>query len=322
MAKKPTTEKETVVTSGPQPTGKNPDGGKYSTALTTKPQEPENKISVYTGGDSVPDFMRDRAGAGTESFSTEDVPLPRLKLLQGLSPELEKFNTAKMGDFFHAGAEIVVPTPYRIIPIYSDLRYILWNPRESGGGILARADDGKMWNPADTEFKVRLDKRDGGHDVVWKTAKTVAGSGLHQWGSQNRADPKSPPAATKMFNFLFAFPDFPDLEPAIFSFQRSSLKMGAQFIHKIRTMPKAPMWGTVFTVDSETANNKKGDKFKVPILTASGVITSRSLFEEYTALHDLYVSTGFKAADIETAQTADDAPDDGGAADDPNAPSY
>lgn len=285
-------------------------------ALAKVGGEPEQSagqsVAAYTGSDSVPDYMRADAGAGTEAFGADDVALPRFKLLQGTSPELETYNNAKLGDYFHTGAEIPLSGPIRIVPIYSDLQYILWNPRDSGGGILARAVDGVHWEPPDQTFKVRLDKKDGGADVVWKTAKTVKQSGLNRWGTLDPSNNQSPPAATKMYNFLFAFPDFPDLPLALFSFQRAALKHGAQFINKIRSMPAAPMWATVFVLESEGTRSKKNEPFKIPVLTAAGVLSNRKLYDHYTGLRKVYVEKGFSTADIATAQTADDAPDDAG----------
>lgn len=297
--------------------------GKALAKVEGEPEDASKSVAAYTGSDSIPDYMRADAGAGTEAFGADDVTLPRLKLLQGTSPELDKYNDAKLGDYFHTGAEIALTGPVRIVPIYSDLQYVLWNPRDSGGGILARAVDGQHWDPRDQTFKVRLDKKDGGADVVWKTAKTVKQSGLNRWGTLDPNNNQSPPAATKMYNFLFAFPDFPDLPLALFSFQRASLKYGAQFINKIRSMPAAPMWATCFVLESEGTRSKKNEPFKIPILTAAGVLNNRKLYDHYTGLRKVYVEKGFSSADIAGAQNADDAPEDiatsGGEPDDDSA---
>jgi hypothetical protein len=83
-------------------------------------------------------------------------------------------------------------------------------------------------------------------------------------------------------------------------------------------MPAAPMWGTVFKLDSESDRNAKGDNFKNVVVTAAGMIRNTELFRHYLALREVYLREGFKAKDIETAQGADDAPDfePGGDADD------
>jgi len=108
----------------------------------------------------LPAFMQEHARLG--GLDVGDLEMPRLKLLQASSPELTEFNNAKHGEFWHSLINESFGSTVRICPIYIDWRFILWRPREAGGGILARADDGKHWTPADTEFTVRLKS---GHEV-------------------------------------------------------------------------------------------------------------------------------------------------------------
>ena len=99
-----------------------------------------------------PAFMQEQFGG----LDPAEVEMPRLKLLQASSPELTKFNEAKQGEFWHRLIDASFGSTVRICPIYIDKRFILWRPREAGGGILARADDGKHWAPHDAEFTVNL----------------------------------------------------------------------------------------------------------------------------------------------------------------------
>src|SRR5579872_662794 len=109
--------------------------------------------------------------AGPDGVDVGDVEIPRLKLLQAQSPELTQFNNAKEGEFWHKGLDGSIGSTVHICPVYIDKRFILWRPPEAGGGILARADDGKNWSPANAEFTLKLKS---GHDVTWQTGPTVA----------------------------------------------------------------------------------------------------------------------------------------------------
>src|ERR1700745_924778 len=123
----------------------------------------------------LPAFMQEHARLGR--FDVGDVEMPRLKLLQPSSPELTEFNNAKHGEFWHSLINESFGSTVRICPIYIDWRFILWRSREAAGGaFLARAAGGNHWTPADTEFTVRLKS---GHEVKWRTARTVAASGLN-----------------------------------------------------------------------------------------------------------------------------------------------
>lgn len=251
--------------------------------------------------DSMPDFMRGDMGKGAENIDRADLEVPRLKLMQGLSPELDLFDNLKPGMFFHTANEFVFDKPILVVPIFTDKRYLLWNPRDNGGGILARADDAVHWQPANTEFKVKLDKKDGGDEVTWKTADTVAASGLADWGSMNPKDTRSPPAATLMFNYLFAFPEYPDLMPAVFSFQRTSVGVGRKLNTKVKTS-RAPMFGTIFQLSSVDDSNAVSQKFKAPQITAMGLLKDSKLYAEYKKMHEAFSNTGLKIKDEDKLQ--------------------
>jgi len=188
----------------------------------------------------VPDYIRadDGKNFGFEVLDNSDFAVPRLKIMQGLSPEKEQYSFLKNGAIFHSGQEIELPQPLLAVVVYVDKRYILWRPRDAGGGILARADDAKHWFPANESFTVRLDKKDGGATVTWTTKPTVLESGLADWGTQNPADSDSPPAATLMYNYLLAFPDNPKMLPAVLTLQRTAVKAAQRLNLKFRAMQR------------------------------------------------------------------------------------
>jgi hypothetical protein len=201
--------------------------------------------------ETLPDYLKEDVGRlGLENITTEDVAIPRIKLMQGLSPEREKFSFLKGGDFFHSAHECVIPKPFLAVPIFINKRYILWRPRSMQGGILARANDGKHWQPADINFNINLSAKEGGPaSVTWTTKKTVIESGLAAWGSSNPNDPNSPPAATLMYNYLLAFPSNPELSPAVLTFQRTQIKAAQQLNLKLLSAER-PTFQMIVEFDS------------------------------------------------------------------------
>ena len=258
---------------------------------------------------SLPEFMRQDADLGKENISKDDIEIPRLKLMQGLSPELQEFDDLKAGFFFHPAAEYIFDGPFRAVPVFMDKRYILWRPRDAGGGILARADDGVHWSPAQGKFTVQLDKKDGGDSVTWTMAKTVQESGLNNWGTLNPADPNSPPAATEMYNYLLAFPDQPDLMPAVLSFQRSSIKVGRRFNTKLKTV-RAPIFGTIWEFRAAEDSNNRGQSFFNIDVRSAGLITDSNLYQQYRSMYETFSQRGLAIKDIEGLQSEDDAAGD------------
>lgn len=288
-------------------------------AVTTT--KPGGSISAYSddmSAASVPDFMKGDLGRGTENIGSEDMDMPRLKLMQGLSPELDAYDFLRPGSFFHTANEVGFGGDEKsggivAVPIFTDTRFILWRPRDDGGGILARADDAVHWSPPNAEFKVRLDKKDGGHEVTWRTAQTVRQSGLANWGTMNPNDPSSPPAATRMLNVVFAFPEHPELLPAVVTFQRASIGQGRKFFTKLKTT-RIPPYATVFRLTSFKDSNSKGDQFFNIGFQGIGRINDENLFNQYKAMHAGLTEAGLRVRDIESMQ--DEYPTGGGDADD------
>jgi hypothetical protein len=250
----------------------------------------------------VPEWMRADAGAGLEGLSSDDFEIPRLKLLQGLSSEVKERDDTRAGWFFHTAAEVCFKEPFRAVPIFVDRRFILWRPLEdNGGGILARADDGVHWKPANATFDVKLDKKDGGHRVQWKTAPTVKESGLAEWGSHNPKDETSGPAATRMLNYVLAFPDFPDLPPAVFTFQRTSFRNGKELNSKMLVAAgRTAIYGMVFMFNAYKDTNKTGQDFFNCQARADGLVTDKALYERYRELHRQFSETGIQIKDMDS----------------------
>lgn len=289
-------------------------------ARTTTSSQPPSRQEVAVPDDrlrNLPAHMQADAGMGLEHVGAEDLEIPRLKLIQGISKELQEYNDLRAGNFFHTASETIFDEPFRVVPILFQKMYILWNPLDSGGGILARADDAVHWSPSTGTFKGKLDKKDGGGPFEWKLAKTVQESGLANWGTLNASDSNSPPAATLMYNFLFGFPDNPELSPAVFTFQRSSIKAGRKFLSKLKIV-RTPIFGTMYemsSVDDGQANRE----FKNVNMKGVGLVDDADMYGVFKDLHMAYSSKGLNIKDIDSLSDEDgaNAGDDDGGSDKP-----
>lgn len=260
-----------------------------STAVATRPRGQD---------DSVPDFMRSDAGQGMGNISSEDLEIPRLKLMQGTSPEVKEYDALKPGHLFHTGALENFPDGVSVVPLYVDKRYMLWRPLENGGGVLARADDGTNWTPANRTFEVQLDKKDGGHKVVWKTADTVEASGLAEWGSSNPNDPDSQPAAVLMYCFVVMFPDHPEMMPAVLTFQRTSIKAGRKWLTALKNK-RAPIFGQRFRLNVVEDRNESNQEFYNLSVSGEGFVSDRGDYEHYKELAEQFGKSGIQIKDLE-----------------------
>jgi hypothetical protein len=232
--------------------------------MTSAVAKRQNTKVVEVQEHQLPAFLEADAGKnmGMEKLGQSDVAIPRIKLIQGLSPEKETFNDLREGDFFHLAAEKIIPQPFIITPIFIDKRYILWRPRGQGGGILARANDAVHWQPANQKFTVQLDKKMGGHVVCWETKRTVEESGLDEWGTSNPNDSTSQPAASLMYNLLVAFPLNPEFSPAILTFSRTGIKYAQNLNMKLMSLNR-PIFQSLVEISSNKDSGPEGDFYSI-----------------------------------------------------------
>jgi hypothetical protein len=139
------------------------------------------------------------------NIDSSDLVIPRIKLMQAVSPELTTYANARQGEFWHTilceslGKELVGA------PLVMRKTQVLWAPRGDDRGILARSRNGKTWDPPHGEFKVKF--KGNAREYTWRLAPTVAESGLDQFGSSRDDDPDSPPAAALTYELLWWFPE-------------------------------------------------------------------------------------------------------------------
>jgi len=256
---------------------------------TTEDNMAKKQELEKTSSSSVPAHLAKYSKKGTEGIGVEDIAIPRIALLQAISREVAE-GLGRPGDFYHLLSDDNLGNELRIIPIITTKAYMLFRPRETGGGLIARADDGVHWQPADTEFQVQLKANKS--PVTWRTAETVTESGLADWGSSDPSDPQSLPAATKMLNVLVWLPDFPHLSPSVYTLQRSSLKPGKKFVGKLH-LSEVPTYGMEFVVTSERVVGPKGE-YLSPIFTGNGFVMDEALVSKLDKMHDHYMNIGVK----------------------------
>ena len=282
-------------------------------------KKPSQELDVIHDENHIPDFMQADIGQqyGMEGLDSSDMALPRIALMQGLSKEKEQFSFLKSGDFFHSAHEVALTQPLLAVAILIDKRYLLWRPRDMGGGILARANDAKHWVPANQEYHVKLDKKDGGANVVWRTAPTVKESGLAEWGTQDPNNPESPPAATLMYNLLLAFPANPELSPAVLSLSRTGIKAAQKLNMKLKSLNR-PSFHSVIRISSFLDHSGTNDFYSINTELAGFLCSTRKwraddkepwtlgneeLYSKYKHLYESVSQTGLDIKDEEGLQS-------------------
>jgi hypothetical protein len=246
------------------------------------------KAEVATVKDSAPALASDQlpaylqgqiAAQGSDNFDSSDVVVPRIKLLQGLSPELQTFNEAKMGLFWHTGLDMPLGNEFRFVIADRRKKYLLTAPIEDGQGLLARADDAHTWDRTGRwQVKIKGTKQ----PVIWEIAtKDVAKSGLTGWGTYNPDDSDSPPAATLFYDYLVFLPDRLELGPAVVSLARSAIKTAKRGLNDKISLHQSngrPMQALVFTAQS-VDDSSDGQSFKNWLFKAAGFVQDKALYD-------------------------------------------
>jgi hypothetical protein len=102
----------------------------------------------------VDDFARD-AGAGLENVTAQDVTIPRITILQALSPQLDRNNAlyipdARAGQICDVSTGEVFPEPLVVVPVYFQRLWLEWAPKNSGKGLVAiHTTDAVLANASD-----------------------------------------------------------------------------------------------------------------------------------------------------------------------------
>lgn len=95
---------------------------------------------------SMDDIWSEYAGEGLDNVGETDVLIPRLTILQGLSPQLNKKKSeyiegAGIGDICDVGVREFWSDGIMFLPVYFSKVYLEWGPRESGKGLIAIHED-------------------------------------------------------------------------------------------------------------------------------------------------------------------------------------
>jgi len=186
----------------------------------------------------IPDYLRnmqqkERLG----NLDDSDRIVPRLQLLQAISPEVTEYDNAKAGNFWHNLAAESLGSKVLGVPIIVRKSILLWAPRSDDRGILARSMDCVHWDNPNMEFTVK--PKGAPHPITWKTMANVRESGLTEFGSSIPGDPNSNPAASLTYNTMWFLPDFPEYSPVVTINTRSSLKPTQQLYNRIDLRPVA-----------------------------------------------------------------------------------
>jgi len=104
-----------------------------------------------------PSMFEADAGSGLENMGQDDLALPFLKILGGMSKELDVLEEARKGDIYNTVSGVVSKGKegLRVIPVAYQRRFIVWAPLGEGTGAPV-----EIFAPTDTLPEVERSKED------------------------------------------------------------------------------------------------------------------------------------------------------------------
>lgn len=249
---------------------------------------------------NVPDYIKGMKNAVLPGVDASDLILPRIKLLQAISTEVETYDAAKAGIFWHNVLGEPIGPEFDFVVCSFRKKYLLMAPLGDPRKILARAEDGVNWTPPNGSWRVKL--KNVKEEQTWATKPTVRESGLDKFGSSVNGDENSKPAAVMIYEYLVYLPERPDISPVVMSLARSQTKKGKDLNSKI-SFRNAPLQSMRFKAQVIEETGEEG-AYKNYLFTSAGFVTK----DEFDRCLDIAEKFGdYKVADEEGVAEETDA---------------
>jgi hypothetical protein len=177
---------------------------------TEAPKSNKTKELTVAGKPNMPAVRKSGikiAGKGFENLEREDILLPRLKLLQAMSPEVTETDE-KPGTFFLNLSNKNVGEKIIITPVMHYRSRIKWNPKDDGGGIDCSSADAKTPSTA-------------------KYAPLCSACSHKDWDNTKEKKKDQVPSCVLFENFVILIGD--SSEPVIMPMSKSQAKVAKKF---------------------------------------------------------------------------------------------
>lgn len=182
---------------------------------------------------------------GFEDEEADDVIIPRVKVIQTLSPE-RKDKIAEEGDIINSLTKERL-NGKKFIPVFKFNNNVWWKDRSEGGGIQCIARDGRVGKASDDTTLMCAQCRRCEFD-------------------NSKQGKEALPTCTKYINFFGFFEG--ERMPIILSFSKTSYNEGKK-LYSLAKVTLQNMWNYCYTL-TEKLMSKGNNEWYVPVMTAAG----------------------------------------------------
>lgn len=244
----------------------------------------KNEVAIKTAGevtafaqDSVPDYINRNGGRGSEEVKSSDMVLPRLELVQAMSPIKDIDENAREGMLFNSVTQELYGDMVYFVPIYFRVEWLIWKNKDEGGGFF-----GSFPTQQQAEEKRR---------AVIEEDPSLAGTTKDGKEIVEIVD-------TPVHYGLRITPEGVS-EQIVISMAKTKAKISRKW-NAIIQIAGGDRFGRVYKISSFTDENKQGKKFKNFVVQPAG-FPPKVVYEEaervYTSFRSGEVSADHGSAD-------------------------
>lgn len=217
-----------------------------------------------------PDWMGDE-GRGSEEVTIQDVTIPRLQMVQDLSPQRKKnqaeyIEGCEEGMLFNSVTNQLYTEPVLFVPVYFRMEWLIWKHRDAGGGL---------------------------QGVYATQAEAVAAAGEHPLAGQttDKGEPVIEVQDTAQHFGLLLDPNSPAEDPRateiVVSMSKSQLKPSRQFNSQIR-IAGGDRWERYYRFSAVEVDGAKGTYYNWKVEQLGFV--SEAVYAQAEALYESVIS--------------------------------
>lgn len=224
-----------------------------------------------------PDWVDPHSHHGSEDITANDITLPRIEVLQALSPQLKKneavyIEGSEQGQIFNTISGELYGSTVTVCPILFQRQFILWQDRKLGGGFA-----GSFATEVDAELE--RDSKDKPNDYE---------------------------VTEHHINYCLILHDNGRMEEAVLSWARTKLKASRR-LNALVQMNPGDRYSRAYRLKAVEASSPKGDYWTFDI--APGGYVAKPIFDKAAAIYEA-IKGGERKVDYGTNEPDEPAHED------------
>lgn len=247
-------------------------------ATTKKTEVAVKQETALAFAQEMPSYMSQGTARGSEEVKSSDIVLPRLEIVQALSPIKETNEDAREGYMFNSVTQEVLGDVVYFVPVYYRMEYLVWKDQDQGGGFF-----GSFPHQKDAEDRKAQAVADGENPDHIEIVDTPV-----QYGLRITEDGS--------------------IEQIVISMAKTKSKVSRKWNAMIQ-IAGGDRFSRVYKITTFRDENKKGQKFFNYVVQPAG-FTSERVYREAEKMYEVLKTQDFRVAH-ETVIEADGSDNNG-----------